>query len=109
MQQRNQRGNRTQIAGSKSVPVINGEGLPSQLSLAAIRQSGKSTVCHGTTFDGKTVNSGAFHKSGQSIVIAPNSNFDVGLSMPQADFQVLARKYLEGEGCTITAPVATKS
>ena len=108
MQQRN-RGNRTQIGSMKSVPVINGEGLPAQLSLAAIRQSGKVTTCHGETFDGQKVNSAAFHKSGKSIVIAPSNQFEVGLAMPQADFQVLARNFLESQGCTITAPSATKS
>lgn len=103
-------GTRTTLSlNTKTVPVITGEGLVARLPLSQIGNSGKTTVCHGKTFDGVQVNSAAFHTNGQSIVIAPNNQFSVGISMPQADFELLARTYLEAKGAKISAPSVTKA
>lgn len=93
----------------KTVPVITNEGLTAQLPLNQIGTSGKTTTCHGKTFEGIQVNSAAYHTNGRSIVVGTNSKFDVAISMPQNDFQVLARTYLEGLGCKISAPSVSKS
>lgn len=91
------------------VPVINGEGLQSQLPLDQIRGSGKFTVCHGRTADGKTVNSPAYHRSGNSTVIGVDQNFNQALSLSNPDMELLSMTWLKERGFTITPPGAAQA
>jgi hypothetical protein len=105
----NRNNSRRRNRSVNSVSILTGEGLQAQLNLEQLRQSGKVSICHGRTFGGQQVNSAAYHKTGQSIVLSPNDRFDTAISMPQNDFEIVARKFLEGMGCTITPPATSRA
>ncbi len=93
----------------RSVPIITGQGMKASLFTDTLRNSGKITVCHGKSVDGTQVNSPAFHNTGKSVVIGVDQGFNVAISMPAADMELLSQTWLRQRGFTITAPSAVQA
>jgi hypothetical protein len=105
---RSNRGANARKQSRRSVPIITDQGVQARLFTDTLRNSGKITVCHGMSADGTQVNSPAFHNTGKSVVIGVDQGFDVAISMPAADMELLSQTWLRKRGFTVTAPAAVQ-